>query len=213
MTTLINKKHDVFVRLPMAGMILFVVFYIIAALQYPGGSYTFPNKMGFNLKDNYLCDLLDTQTINGLQNTARTYARMALAILCFSLMLLWVYLPKLFTVKNKRQIIMSVAGILSMLITLFLASEVHDIIIRIAGIFGALALILAIFELYKDRYNMLFSLGIICLILFLTNYYIYETELLLYTLPLIQKITFIFCISWFILLNRALYKKLHCKHS
>ena len=195
----------------MAGMILFVVFYIIAAMRYPGGSYSFPNQIGFNLKANYLCDLLDSQTINGLQNTARTYARMALAILCFSLILLWLYLPKLFTVKSKCQIIMSVAGILSMVITLFLASEVHDIIIRIAGVFGTLALILAVFELYKDRYVMLFFLGIICLVLFLTNYYIYETELLLYTLPLIQKITFIFCISWFILLNRALHKKLQVK--
>lgn len=207
MTSLIRKKHHVFVWLPMAGMILFIIFYVIAALQYPGGSYTFPNQIGFNLKANYLCDLLDAQTVNGLQNKARTYARMALAILCFSLMLLWVYLPKLFTKKNKSQIIMSVAGILSMVITLFLASEVHDIIIRIAGVFGTLALILAVFELYKNRYFMLFILGIICLTLFLTNYYIYETGLLLYTLPLIQKITFIFCISWFILLNSALYKK------
>lgn len=212
MTTLIHKKYHAFVWLPMAGMILFVVFYIIAAWQYPGGSYAFPNKTGFNFKDNYLCDLLDAQTINGLQNTARTYARIALAILCFSLILLWVYLPKLFTVKNKGQIIMSVAGILSMVITLFLASEVHDIIIRIAGVFGTLALILAVFELYKDRYVILFFLGIICLVLFLTNYYIYETGLLLYTLPLIQKITFLFCISWFLLLNRALDKKLHWKH-
>ena len=162
--------------------------------------------------DNYLCDLLDVQTINGLQNTARTYAHIALAILCFSLMLLWVLLPHLFTVKNKSQIIMSIAGILSMVITLFLASEVHDVIIRIAGVFGTLALILTVLQLYKDRYIMLFFLGIICLVLFLTNYYIYETELLLYTLPLIQKITFIFCISWFILLNRALIKKLFWKH-
>ena len=212
MTTLIHKKYPAFVWLPMAGMILFVVFYIIAALMYPGGSYAFPNQIGFNLKDNYLCDLLDAQTINGLQNTARTYAHIALAILCFSLMLLWVLLPHLFTVKNKSQIIMSIAGILSMVITLFLASEVHDVIIRIAGVFGTLALILTVLQLYKDRYIMLFYLGIICLVLFLTNYYIYETELLLYTLPLIQKITFIFCISWFILLNRALIKKLLWKH-
>lgn len=209
MTILIHKTRHAFVWLPIAGMIIFVIFYIIAACQYPGGSYAFPNETGFNLKDNYLCDLLDAQTINGLQNTARTYARAALAILCFSLILLWILLPKLFTVKNKRQIIMSIAGILSMVITLFLASEVHDIIIRIAGIFGTLALILAVFELYNDRYVMLFFLGIICLVLFLTNYYIYETELLLYTLPLIQKITFIFCISWFLLLNRAIVKKLY----
>ena len=102
MTTLIHKKHHAFVWLPMAGMILFVVFYIIAAWQYPGGSYAFPNKTGFNFKDNYLCDLLDAQTINGLENTARTYARMALAILCFSLGLFACKAPAVLTDEQLR---------------------------------------------------------------------------------------------------------------
>lgn len=211
MTSFNLKAYYNFVWLPIVGMIVFVVFYTIAAIQYPGGSYTYPNQTAFQFKNNYLCDLLNTQTISGLQNTARTYARLALAILCFSLIVLWAYLPKLFTVKSKAQKIMSTAGIIAMAITLFLASEVHDVILRIAGVFGTLALIIAIIELYIDRYILLFVLGIICLILFLTNYYIYETELLLNMLPLIQKITFIFCISWFMLLNRALYKKLHKK--
>ncbi|WNH10313.1 hypothetical protein [Thalassobellus suaedae] len=209
MTFFNNKMQRNFVWLPIVGMLVFVIFYVIAIMQYSGGSYVYPNQAGFNFKTNYLCDLLNVQTINGLQNTARTYARLALATLCFSLILLWIYLPKLFTVKSKAQKIMRTAGILAMTITLFLASDVHDIVLRIAGVFGTIALIIAIVELYIDRYTLLFVLGIICLILFLTNYYIYETELLLDTLPLIQKITFIFCIFWFMLLNRALYKKLH----
>ena len=211
MSSFNHKIHHNFVWLPLVGMLIFVAFYIIAAIQYPGGSNILPSQTGFVFKNNYLCDLLNAQTTNGLQNTARTYARLALATLCFSLILLWMYLPKLFTVNSKALKIMSTAGILSMIITLFLASEVHDIILRIAGVFGAIAFIIAIIELYIDRYIRLFVLGIICLILFLTNYYIYETELLLDTLPLIQKITFIFCLSWFMLLNRALYKKLHIK--
>lgn len=205
-------NHDtlrIAIIFPMLGMVVFIFLYVIAALHYPGGSYASLNQNGFDFRDNYLCDLLNAQAINGMQNTARNYARLALAILCISVMLIWYYLPKLFTVKSKSQIIMSSAGILSMVITLFLASEVHDVIIRIAGVFGTIALIIAIFELYKDSYFTLFFLGLFCLILFLTNYYIYETELFLDTLPLIQKITFIFCISWFMLLNKALYKRLY----
>lgn len=211
MTSFNNKTHQTVVRLPIVGMFFFVVFYFIAIMQYGGGSYSSPNQTGFQFFDNYLCDLLDVQSINGLHNTARTYARLALATLCFSLILLWMYLPKLFTVKRKAQKVMSTAGILAMTITLFLASEIHDIILRIAGVFGTIALIITIIELYKDRYTFLFALGITCLILFLTNYFFYETELLLDTLPLIQKITFIFCIFWFMMLNRALYKKLSRK--
>lgn len=212
MPTFNTKTVHYIVWLPFVGMLVFVVFYTLAAIQYPGSSYAAKNQTGFQLKHDYLCDLLNSETLTGIQNTSRTYARLALAVLCFSLSVLWLYLPQLFTLKTRAQKVMSAAGMMSMIITLFLASEVHDVILRIAGVFGTIALIFAIIELYIDRYIMLFVFGMLCLILFLSNYYIYETELFLDTLPLIQKVTFTFCILWFMLLNRALYKKLHRKY-
>ena len=135
-------------------------------------------------------------------------ASIALAILCFSLILLWYHLPKLFDRKNKAQTIMSITGILSLIITLFLASGIHDIIIRIAGVFGVAALLISFIELYKADYYKLLIFGIICLLLFLTNYYIYETEILIDKLPLIQKVTFLSFCNWFVLLSICIYRKL-----
>ena len=208
MTTHKNRAEQVITLLPLIGIALFVIFYIIAAIYYPGGSYVAPNRPGFSFKNNYLCDLLDNHAINGAFNSARIYARIALAILCLSLILLWYYLPKLFDRKNKAQTSMSIAGMLSMVITLFLASEVHDVIVRIAGVFGVTALLISFFELYKANYYKLLILGIICLFFFLTNYYIYETEILIDKLPVIQKITFLSCMSWFVLLSIHSYRKL-----
>ncbi|GAA4937096.1 hypothetical protein GCM10023314_06800 [Algibacter agarivorans] len=208
MTTHKNRVDPVITLLPLIGIALFVIFYIIAAIYYPGGSYAAPNRPGFSFKNNYLCDLLDNHAINGAFNSARIYARIALAILCLSLILLWYYLPKLFNRKNKAQTIMSIAGMLSMVITLFLASEVHDIIVRTAGVFGVTALLIAFIELYNANYYKLLIHGIICLFFFLTNYYIYETEILIDKLPVIQKITFLSCMSWFVLLSIHSYRKL-----
>ncbi|SHJ13297.1 hypothetical protein [Algibacter luteus] len=208
MTTREKRFDKVITLLPILGIALFVLFYIIAALFYPEGSYASPNQSGFSLKNNYLCDLLDNRAINGVFNSARTYARIALGILCFSLILFWYQLSKLFDRKNRSQTIMSIAGMLSMLITLFLASGIHDFIIRIAGVFGVIALLISFIELYKANYYKLLLIGIICLLLFLTNYYIYETELLIDILPLIQKVTFLSFISWFILLSVHIYRKL-----
>lgn len=106
---------------------------------------------------------------------------------------------------------MSGAGILSLTITLFLASGIHDIIIRIAGVFGVVALLISLIELYKANYFKLLIFGIICLLLFLTNYYIYETEILIDKLPLIQKVTFLAFINWFILLSIITYRKVKMK--
>jgi hypothetical protein len=211
MSTHKNRADHTIALLPLIGIALFVVFYIIAAIYYPGGSYVAQNQSGFSFRNNYLCDLLDNRAINGALNSARTYARIALAMLCFSLIILWYHLPKLFDRKNKSQTIMSGAGILSLTITLFLASGILDIIIRIAGVFGVVALLISLIELYKANYFKLLIFGIICLLLFLTNYYIYETEILIDKLPLIQKVTFLAFINWFILLSIITYRKVKMK--
>lgn len=194
--------------LPFIGIAVFVGLYIIAALTYPGGSATFPGQTGFNFWNNYLCDLLDEYALNGELNTARFYARMALLFLCTSLLLLWFYLPKLFSKVTVNLTIMWISGLVSLLIVFFLAAQTHDIIVRISGIFGAIAFISGNFELHRARYYKLSLLGILSLFIFLVNYYIYETGIYLRALPSIQKLTFVVCLSWFLSLNLQVFKKL-----
>ena len=42
--------------LPLFGMLLFVLLYVLAALDYPGGSWILPEQNGFSFWNNYLCD-------------------------------------------------------------------------------------------------------------------------------------------------------------
>jgi len=206
-----RKRHITLVVLPLVGICLFVILFMIATLQYTSGLETSASDLGFNFKENYLCDLLDTNTLDGSINPAHLTARIALIIICFSLILFWYELPKLFPVKSNTLTIMQTTGILSMVILLFLATGNHDVIIRVSGFFGLLAVISILIELYKADLFGLFIFGFFFLAMFLTNYYIYETGILLDRLPLIQKITFVICFSWFVILNSILYLRL--KHS
>lgn len=194
---------------PLAGIGLFAFFYALSALNYPGGSWNFTDRTGFSFWHNYLCDLLDDYAINGEVNTARFFARAALGILCISLFLIWFSLPKLFTIKSINLTIMRLSGLLSLVVTLFLASGTHDLILRIAGIFGGVAVITCLVELYKIRYYKLLKLGVFCLIVFFVNYFIYETSYYIKILPVLQKITFISFIVWFVCLDIQLYRKLN----
>lgn len=194
--------------LPLIGMGLFLILYVIAAIKYPGGSWEFTDQNGFSLWHNYLCDLLDEYAINGALNSARFFARGALGVLCISLILLWYNLPKLFSVKSNNRNIMWLSGLLSLVFTLFLASGTHDIIVRIAGVFGIIAIITAIIELYKIHYYKIMLFGLFCLFIFVVNYYIYESGFNIEQLPLIQKITFISFIIWFALLGSSLNRTL-----
>ena len=194
--------------LPLVGMGLFVLLYILSAINYPGGSWNFTDYNGFSFWDNYLCDLLDDYAINGELNSARFFARASLGILCISIMFIWLFLPKLFKAKSDNLTVMWLTGLLSLIITLFLASGTHDLIVRIAGVFGVIAIMTCLIELCKIKYYRLLMLGAFCLIVFLANYFIYETEYYLKTLPILQKITFTSFIVWFICLDILLFRTL-----
>lgn len=199
------KKTTLYIAL--TGKSAFVFFYILAAMKYPGGSWVHPKQNGFSFWNNYLCDLLDIYAINGEVNLARPFSIAALGLLCIGIFSLWFYLPQLFKVKSFNQKIMRISGLLSLLIILFLAFGDHDIVVRIAGVFGVIAFISCSIELFKTGYKKLFLFGLLCLLVFIFNYYIYETGQIIESLPVIQKITFVLYISWFIALDIALYRK------
>jgi len=208
MNTKADYSKSYVLLFPLSGMGLFVVLYIIAAMNYPGGSWAFTDHNGFSFWNNYLCDLLDEYAINGKLNDTRFFARAALGVLCASLLLLWYHLPKLFVNKSLNLNIMSLSGFLALFVTLFLASGTHDVIVRISGVLGIIALITAVIELYKIKSFRLLILGLFCLFIFFVNYYIYESDSYIRALPVIQKITFVSFILWFALLDISLYRSL-----
>ncbi|MEZ4811144.1 MAG: hypothetical protein R2819_12355 [Allomuricauda sp.] len=203
----IQKVNRFLFLLPLLGLALFVLFYVMAALQYPGGSRIHPNETGFSFWNNYLCDLLDIETINGLPNPARDYSRVALFVLCSGLILFWYYVPRLFGEKNGNGMAIRATGMGSMFITLFMTNSNHDMVVRLAGIFGVVALVLLMIQLLRAAHVVFFRFGLFCLLVFLVNYYIYETNIYIEALPVIQKITFISFLSWFALLDVAIYKR------
>lgn len=201
------KKKNILL-LPLAGMGLFVLLYLMAAYFYPGGSHAFPNAIGFSFWNNYLCDLLDSYAVNGMHNPAQWYSRSALLVLCSSLIFLWYHLPKLFVGKSRNLTLMRFTGIAALTITLFMGAADHDVVVLIAGVFGTVALISVLVQLFWTQLYALFIFGVCCLSIFLVNYYIYESGSFIQILPVVQKFTFLSFICWFVALDICLYKRL-----
>ncbi len=193
--------------LPLWGMGFFVVFYVLASLNYPGGSRTDPDAVGFSFWDNYLCDLLDIQTLNGEFNPGRTFTLAALFMLCVGLMVLWLHLPKLFNTNVGNNHLVRATGILALVLTMAMPLGNHDIMVRVAGVAGLIALILVMYGLFKSGQTFLVRFGTLCLVVFLANYLIYETGAYLEALPVIQKFTFVFFMAWFAWMNLTLYQQ------
>jgi hypothetical protein len=154
-----NSKYNIPIEIliPLIGMLLFLVFYFKAAMIYPGGSQFFPSEEGFSFQNNYLCDLLDSNTRSGAPNPSKSLARFALFLLCSCLTVLWYYIPKLFKKKGVPILIVRVAGISALGTTLFLSTAAHDLVIYISGFIGLLAMVITVMELFKAGYQELWE--------------------------------------------------------
>lgn len=193
---------------PLVGICLFVVLYAIAAIIYPGGSNTDRNQKGFSLFSNYWCDLLNDVAKNGDYNTSRPFALAAMILLCTSLAFFWYFLPLFIYTERENQKIIQFSGVSSMVTAIFVFTKYHDLIINVAGFFGAIAFLGAFIGLLKSRWYRLTAMGIFCLALCLTNYFIYRTRQYVSVLPILQKATFLLCLGWFFLMDIQIYRRL-----
>ena len=192
---------------PTLGICLFGILYGMAACQYPGGSNFDKTATEFSWQHNYWCDFLGNTGKNGAINHARPIALLAMVVLGSSLSIFWFLLPSLYSTQNRYVQLSRWAGMLSMVIILFIGTPYHDLVMNIAGGVGLIALVATFVVLYQSRLFTLISFGLFCIVLIGLNNYIYYSDQYILYLPVIQKITFMFFLLWIVLINRKLYQK------
>lgn len=195
------------VLLPAIGIGLFVVLYLVAAGQYPGGSNADRTAQGFSWVHNYWCDLLSDWAKNGEPNPGSAVAIAAMTMLCLSLATFWYLLPDLLNTGRHHYQVVQYAGVGSMLLSIFVFSNYHDMIIMAAVALGVVALAGTYVALFRSRSYALLGFGIICLLFILANSYIYYSKQWIVILPLLQKVTFVLYLLWILLINRRLWLK------
>lgn len=201
----IRPGNTLLLLIPFAGICLFVFFYLVASLLYPGGSHRFESARAFSWIHNYWCDLLDTKAKNGLQNPARPVAILALMVLSSSLICFWYYFTVIY--NSNGRLVIRFSGILSAVLMIFLFIGPHDLVINLSSTLGLIAITGALLTLFRERLYTFFWLGLFCLALCVINDYIYLTGNFLNALPVIQKISFFIFLLWFCLLDIQIYKK------
>ena len=190
-----NEKSAKRILWPIAGAVLFLFFYWMAIIHYPGGSQADKASHGFSWVHNYWCNLLNETAINGAPNAGRLYALAGMLVLCASLCWFWycfaIYIP----LKKTHRVGMQVSAVSSTGIAFFIFTGLHDIIIIIAALCAMLALAGTLLGLYKMKWWGLFAFGIFNLVMVTVNNILYYGGDLLY-LPVVQKITFGSFLLW-----------------
>ncbi|MDX1941723.1 MAG: hypothetical protein SFU99_14280 [Saprospiraceae bacterium] len=199
---------QVLILIPIAGIMLFLILYMIATFYYPGGSDVNKTAQGFSWVHNYWCDLMAKGAKNGQLNPARPIAIAAMTVLCLALSVFWWLLPRLLDNGRHHYKIVQSSGIISMILAVFIFTNYHDLIISAAVVFGVIALTGIYIALYRSKSYKTLTFGIFCLILIALNAYIYYTNHLILILPLLQKITFLLYLFWIIFINLKLFFKI-----
>jgi hypothetical protein len=207
-----KNNKSIWVLLPIFGTLLFAVLYVLATLFYPGGSQIDKNAIGFSWINNYWCNLLNEQAINGEDNPARPIALIGMLILCLTLSFFWYLFPKNVAVKKAVKQIIQISGVISMSIAMFLFTKFHDVVTNFASFFGVIALIGTFAVLYKIKWVGLFRFGLFNLLLVGLNNYVYYTKGLIVFLPLIQKISFASFLIWICSISISLYRKMELEN-
>lgn len=192
--------------IPLTGIALFVLLFLIAASKYPGGNYLDKTTTSFSILHNYWCDLLNPLSHNGHTNPATPYAVAATIILCSSLIVFWFYVPAALNTSSVNKLIIQIAGTIGMLIGMLIFTRFHSNAITFAGLFGGIAFIATFIGLYRSKWFKMFWLGIFCLFLGVVTFTVYKTRFAIIILPMIQKVTLAFCLSWITLIDLRMRK-------
>lgn len=193
--------------LPIAGILIFILLYLVAAGRYPGGSQVDKNSPGFSWINNYWCNLLNEVAINGRPNPAKPVAMAGMVILGLSLSYFWWLFPEHLSAGRLAKPAIRVSGIAAMTTALFLFSgDHHDLVTNLAAMFGLVALAGTLYGLYHHRWYGLLATGFLNVLLVGVNNYVYYTKELILYLPVIQKISFAFFLLWIGVISVNLYK-------
>lgn len=187
--------------LPTLGILTFIGLYVYATTLYPGGSQADINSVGFDWRNNFWCNLMSEDAMNGLENPASPVALIGMVILCSSMTLFFFQFADYFEKNRIWKMTIKIAGALAMLSAVFIFTKYHDIMTTILSICGVLGIIGIIRALHKNNLTFFKVSGIICMALVGINNLFYYNENLIKYLPIVQKIGFILILAWTIGLN------------
>ncbi len=183
------------------------MLYIVATLLYPGGSQVDKNAVGFSWVNNYWCNLLNENAINGQRNPAKPVAMTGMLILCLTLIFFWFLFPKHINLSKNLRLVIQISGTLAMTLAFFLFTNInHDLITNLASIFGLIATVGVFIGLYKAKWVGLFTFGLLNMLLVIANNYVYYTKGLIIYLPVIQKISFAAFLIWICCIDINLFR-------
>jgi len=175
------KKH-----LVLSGIIISMLFLLIAMSMYPGGTYQDKHAVGFSWTKNYICNLFEVKALNGTQNTSRIWAFLGMFAYSISCSVFFVNMshkiPEAFFKKMIKY-----SGILIMPCTFLIITPLHDVMLNISNFLFWNCMGTVTVYIFMTKLHFFKIYNSLCLLIFFYAVYIHSSsnwDLL----PMIQKV-------------------------
>ncbi len=163
-----------------------MLFIVVSTFFYPGGSQHDEMSVGFDLRHNYLCNLLNPIAVNGYENDARPWAVSGLVVLCATAAAFFVRFAKKIPAKGASNII-KFAGVGAMLAALLTATPYHYLAVTASGTLLMLTLFYITVFVFISKLHGFKVLAVVCLLALYGSSFVYFTQIQLEWLPVLQK--------------------------
>lgn len=178
------KKYSVLI-----GIVVFLLLITIAISIYPGGSFFDHNTVGFNLTQNFLCNLFGPLALNGAENPSRIWATAGIILLSITYAIFFFNMSKKIPDRNAAGIL-KYGGIANMLPTSLIATGLHDLMLIIyTTLFWTCMIFVTVF-IFKTRLHLFKIFCLISLLLFYYSVYLWATNNWI-LLAIMQKVNFV----------------------
>jgi hypothetical protein len=160
------KKYAVLICL-----ITSVIFLVIAAFEYPGGSLPDKNSIGFGWSKNFISNLFEPYAINGAENHGRIWAIIGMAFHSVGYGIFFINMSKKIS-SGRWANILKYIGIANIIFIFLIATPLHDvgvisIILTLIGLFTITAFIL------KTKLHLLKFCCIVCLLTYYCFFFLF----------------------------------------
>ena len=138
------------IHLPLTGILVSVLLFLLAATYYPGGTTESAQTVGYDWGHNYICTLFWPTALNGAANPARRFAIPAWFILCLSIAAIFSNISRHGNSKFRNKVI-QIGGIGAAIYAFLVVTPMHDLLVTLALLFFVTAVLAVLHLLYVEQ--------------------------------------------------------------
>lgn len=186
---------------PALGIAVYFLLFYVAAGLYPGGSQADLRSAGYSWINNYWCELMNHEAMNGQLNPGAGYAIIAMMFAGSAIGVFFYRLPLYCKTTTSKARIIRISAALTGISGVMLFGDFHNPALLCFNLATLVTLVVALIILLENSRKAFFAAGLLSMTLVQINNVMYYLRLGVQHIPWFQKIAISAVLFWVAVMN------------